>query len=216
MYAGPRSASASGSTSPSATSRSRRWPRSSAWPSACSIPRRLLGGEVDIGITCALLPRDTPGITIGRRHFPLNIPFQNGPIQGQDVFVPLDAIIGGTAQAGRGWRMLVEQLSVGRCISLPAIADRRRDRGRVGHRRLCAHPQAVRPAGGQVRGRRAGHRAHASAHTYIMDAARSVTTGAIDGGEKARRARGHPQVPRHRDGPHRRRTTRWTCTAARA
>ena len=83
-------------------------------------PDRLLGGEVDIGITCALLPRATPGITIGRRHFPLNIPFQNGPIQGKDVFVPLDSIIGGVAMAGKGWRMLIEQLSVGRCISLPS------------------------------------------------------------------------------------------------
>jgi acyl-CoA dehydrogenase len=58
-------------------------------------PDRLLGGPVDIGITCALLPRNTPGITIGRRHFPLNIPFQNGPIQGKDVFVPIDSVIGG-------------------------------------------------------------------------------------------------------------------------
>ena len=85
-------------------------------------PEQLLGGAIDIGITCALIPRDTPGITIGRRHFPVNIPFQNGPIQGHDVFVPLDFIIGGTKMAGAGWRMLVEQLSVGRCISLPSNA----------------------------------------------------------------------------------------------
>ena len=86
-------------------------------------PERLLGGErVEYGITCALIPRNTPGITIGRRHFPLNVPFQNGPIQGKDVFVPLDAIIGGAKMAGQGWRMLVEQLSVGRCISLPSSA----------------------------------------------------------------------------------------------
>ncbi len=62
----------------------------------------------------------TAGITIGRRHFPVNVPFQNGPILGKDVFVPLDAIIGGPKMAGSGWRMLVEQLSVGRCISLPS------------------------------------------------------------------------------------------------
>ena len=77
-------------------------------------PEHLMGEKADLGITCALIPRDTPGVTIGRRHFPLNIPFQNGPIQGHDVFVPLDAIIGGFATAGQGWRMLVEQLSVGR------------------------------------------------------------------------------------------------------
>jgi acyl-CoA dehydrogenase len=85
-------------------------------------PDHLMGEKSDLGITCALIPRDTPGVTIGRRHFPLNIPFQNGPIQGHDVFVPLDAIIGGFATAGQGWRMLVEQLSVGRCISLPSSA----------------------------------------------------------------------------------------------
>ncbi|MGH6885746.1 MAG: acyl-CoA dehydrogenase, partial [Geminicoccales bacterium] len=86
-------------------------------------PEKLMGGiETDYGITVALVPRNTPGITIGRRHFPLNGPFQNGPIQGKDVFVPLDAIIGGPKMAGQGWRMLVEQLSVGRCISLPSIA----------------------------------------------------------------------------------------------
>jgi acyl-CoA dehydrogenase len=83
-------------------------------------PDKLMGGRTDLGITCALIPRDTAGISIGRRHFPLNIPFQNGPIQGRDVFVPIDSIIGGFGMAGQGWRMLVEQLSVGRCISLPS------------------------------------------------------------------------------------------------
>ena len=61
-------------------------------------PDRLLGGETDLGITCALVARDTPGIEIGTRHLPLNIPFQNGPVRGRDVFVPLDAIIGGVDQ----------------------------------------------------------------------------------------------------------------------
>jgi len=63
-------------------------------------PDKLLGDKADIGITCALIPRNTPGLTIGRRHFPINIPFQNGPIQGKDVFVPLDVIIGGPKMAG--------------------------------------------------------------------------------------------------------------------
>ena len=85
-------------------------------------PDKLLGGEADLGITCALIARDTPGVEIGPRHFPLNIPFQNGPVRGHDVFVPIDAIIGGPKMAGQGWRMLVEQLSVGRCISLPSNA----------------------------------------------------------------------------------------------
>jgi acyl-CoA dehydrogenase len=146
-------------------------------------PEHLLGERTDIGITCALIPRTTPGIDIGRRHLPLNIPFQNGPIHGRDVFVPVDCIIGGLAMAGSGWRMLVEQLSVGRCISLPSSAT-----GGA----LCAtfatgayariRRQFNTPVGRfegvqQVIARMVGL-------TYIMDAARSVTTAAIDAGEK--------------------------------
>src|SRR3990167_3783909 len=65
-------------------------------------PEHLLGAKEDIGITCALIPRHIPGISIGRRHFPLDTPFQNGPIYGENVFIPLDWIIGGTKQAGNG------------------------------------------------------------------------------------------------------------------
>src|SRR5271169_2207180 len=150
-------------------------------------PERLMGDKVDLGITCALIPHDTPGVTIGRRHFPLNVPFQNGPIQGHDVFVPMDAIIGGFATAGQGWRMLVEQLSVGRCISLPSSAT-------------GGAQAAVYASGAYARIRRQFNTpigsfegieqvlARMAARTYIIDAARSVTAGAIDGGEK-------PSVP---------------------
>ena len=150
-------------------------------------PEHLMGEKADLGITCALIPRDTPGVAIGRRHFPLNIPFQNGPIQGHDVFVPLDAIIGGFATAGQGWRMLVEQLSVGRCISLPSSAT-------------GGAQAAVYASGAYARIRRQFNTpigsfegieqvlARMAARTYIIDAARSVTAGAIDGGEK-------PSVP---------------------
>ncbi|HEU4669546.1 MAG TPA: acyl-CoA dehydrogenase [Dyella sp.] len=85
-------------------------------------PDHLLGDKEDLGITLALLPRTTPGLQIGRRHFPLNIPFQNGPVHGKDVFAPLTTLIGGPHMAGHGWRMLVECLSVGRAISLPSNA----------------------------------------------------------------------------------------------
>lgn len=85
-------------------------------------PDKLLGDKTSLGITCALIPVNTPGVETGTRHFPLNIPFQNGPTRGKDVFVPLDYIIGGPAMAGQGWRMLVECLSVGRGITLPANA----------------------------------------------------------------------------------------------
>ena len=150
-------------------------------------PEHLMGEKADLGITCALIPRDTSGVAIGRRHFPLNIPFQNGPIQGHDVFVPLDAIIGGFATAGQGWRMLVEQLSVGRCISLPSSAT-------------GGAQAAVYASGAYARIRRQFNTpigsfegieqilARMAARTYIIDAARSVTAGAIDGGEK-------PSVP---------------------
>ena len=150
-------------------------------------PDKLLGDRADLGITCALIPRGTAGVTIGRRHFPLNIPFQNGPIQGKDVFVPLEFIIGGPKMAGQGWRMLVEQLSVGRCISLPS-------NGTGGAK------AAVFATGAYARIRRQFNMpvgkfegvetviARMVGYAYTMDAARSVTAGAIDGGEK-------PSVP---------------------
>ncbi len=88
----------------------------------CLDPDGLLGGERDRGISLALIPRETPGLDIGRRHFPLNVPFQNGPVRGKNVFIPLDFLIGGEAMIGQGWRMLVESLSVGRAISLPSTS----------------------------------------------------------------------------------------------
>ncbi|MBB6092690.1 acyl-CoA dehydrogenase [Povalibacter uvarum] len=150
-------------------------------------PDKLIGERTEYGITCALIPRNTAGVTIGRRHFPLNNPFQNGPILGKDVFVPLDFLIGGMKMAGQGWRMLVEQLSVGRCISLPSSAT-------------GAAKAAVFATGAYARIRRQFNTsvgnfegvgeviARMAGYTYIVDAARSVTTGAIDGGEK-------PSVP---------------------
>jgi acyl-CoA dehydrogenase len=150
-------------------------------------PQKLLGERTDLGITVALIPRETAGISIGRRHFPLNIPFQNGPIEGHDVFVPLDCLVGGPAMAGQGWRMLVEQLSVGRCISLPSNAT-------------GSAKAAVWATGAYARVRRQFNLpiarfegieaviARMTGLTYTMDAARSVTAGAIDGGEK-------PSVP---------------------
>jgi acyl-CoA dehydrogenase len=150
-------------------------------------PERLLGDKADIGITCALIPRHTPGVSIGRRHFPLNVPFQNGPIHGKDVFVPLDFIIGGPAMAGSGWRMLVEQLSVGRCISLPSNTT---GGAKAGVWATGAYAR-IRTQFNMPVGRFEGVEAVIARMvglTYTMDAARSVTAGAIDGGEK-------PSVP---------------------
>ncbi|HET7126614.1 MAG TPA: acyl-CoA dehydrogenase, partial [Lysobacter sp.] len=86
-------------------------------------PDGLLGGERDVGISLALVPRDVAGLEIGRRHFPLNSPFQNGPIHGRDIFIPLSQLIGGRDMAGHGWRMLMECLSIGRSITLPSTAS---------------------------------------------------------------------------------------------
>jgi acyl-CoA dehydrogenase len=87
-----------------------------------SDPDHLIGDRDEYGITAALVPTDTPGVTVGRRHFPMTAAFQNGPTTGENVFVPLDYIIGGQEMAGKGWKMLVELLSVGRAITLPSTA----------------------------------------------------------------------------------------------
>jgi acyl-CoA dehydrogenase len=86
-------------------------------------PDGLLGDKRDIGISLALVPSDIAGLEIGRRHFPLNSPFQNGPIHGRDIFIPLSQLIGGRDMAGHGWRMLMECLSIGRSITLPSTAS---------------------------------------------------------------------------------------------
>ena len=146
-------------------------------------PDHLLGGEVDIGITCALIARDTPGLEIGARHLPLDIPFQNGPLRGRDLFVPIDSIIGGPAMAGQGWRMLIEQLSVGRCISLPGNATG----GSTAAVFATGAYARIRRQFNQPVGRFEGVEqviARMAGLAFIMDAARSVTTAAIDAGER--------------------------------
>jgi acyl-CoA dehydrogenase len=146
-------------------------------------PEHLLGEQEELGITLALIPTNTPGIDIGSRHFPLNQAFMNGPNRGHDVFIPLDWIIGGRARIGQGWRMLMECLADGRSISLPALST---GAGKLASRATGAYA-AVRkqfktPIGkfegiAEVLGRIAGN-------TYAMDAARSLTTLAVDQGEK--------------------------------
>ncbi len=148
-------------------------------------PDHLLGDpeRSDYGITAALIPTDTDGVTIGRRHNPLSIPFQNGPTQGKDVFVPLDAIIGGPAMAGKGWKMLVELLSVGRAITLPATAMGGGQSAFYASgayariRRQFNVPIAAFEGVGEALARMAGN-------AYIMKSAVSVTAGAIAQGEK--------------------------------
>ncbi|WDE10060.1 acyl-CoA dehydrogenase FadE [Thalassomonas haliotis] len=146
-------------------------------------PDHLLGEEEDLGITCALIPTDLEGVITGRRHFPLNVPFQNGPTQGKDVFVPLDFIIGGPKMAGQGWRMLVECLSVGRAITLPstsaggikslAMATGAYSRIRRQFKLPIGKMEGIEEALGRIGG-----------NAYLMDAVTTMSTGAIDLGEK--------------------------------
>ncbi len=146
-------------------------------------PDHLLGDQDEFGITLALIPVDMPGISIGDRHNPLNIPFQNGPNSGKDVFIPLDWVIGGVERAGQGWRMLMESLAAGRAISLPALST---GAGKLTSRAVGAYARIRRQFKTPI-GRFEGVQealARIAAYTYMMDAARTVTVGAVDQGHK--------------------------------
>lgn len=144
-------------------------------------PDRLLSDEANPGITVALISRETPGIEIGRRHRPLQIGFQNGPIVGKDLFIPLDWIVGGVKGVGQGWRMLVECLTEGRGISLPALST---GAGKAACRYTGSYA-AVRRQFGQPIGRFEGVEealAVIAGSTYQMEAARRLTLSALDNG----------------------------------
>ena len=146
-------------------------------------PDNLIGDKEDIGITSALLPRNIAGMDIGRHHLPLNVPFNNGPIFGKDVFIPLDFIIGGVDMAGKGWRMLVECLSVGRAITLPSTSaggakslalvtgaySRIRRQFKIPIGKMEGVEEAMARIGGNA---------------YLMDAVTKMSTTGIDLGEK--------------------------------
>ncbi|QEY52116.1 acyl-CoA dehydrogenase [Legionella longbeachae] len=146
-------------------------------------PDNLLGRGEDVGISCALIPANTPGITKGRRHFPLNTGFLNGPTQGKDVFIPMDYLIGGAAMAGCGWRMLMECLSAGRAISLPSSAN-----GGAQAVALVSGAYArIRKQFNQPIGKFEGIEeplARIAANTYIIDSALTMAAAAIDHGAK--------------------------------
>jgi acyl-CoA dehydrogenase len=147
-------------------------------------PENLLGKGPLPGITCALVPASTPGVQLGRRHDPLGVPFFNCPTSGRDVLVPLeDAVIGGAAGAGQGWRMLMECLAAGRGISLPATA--------AGGSQLVARAvgayAAVRQQFGLPIGRFEGIEeplARIAGFGYVIEACRRYVCGALDGGQK--------------------------------
>lgn len=146
-------------------------------------PDHLFSEREDWGITCALIPRDTKGITIGARHFPLNHPFQNGPIRGEDVFIPFDCVIGGEAQFGKGWRMLMECLAEGRGVSLPAGAN---GGAKVATFTSGAYAR-IREQFNLPIGRFEGvaeKLAEIAGKTYIIDSARRLVASMIDNDEQ--------------------------------
>lgn len=146
-------------------------------------PDGLLGDDADLGITLALVPADTPGVEVGRRHDVAKQGMLNGPTRGRDVFIPLEQIIGGRDGIGRGWRMLMDCLSAGRSISLPATS--------TAAVKVCA-----RTTGAYARVRRQfkvpigkfegveERLTRIAAETYALEAARGITAGAVDAGEK--------------------------------
>jgi acyl-CoA dehydrogenase len=146
-------------------------------------PDHLLGDKEDIGITCALVPTEHEGVCIGRRHFPGGAAFMNGPTWGKDVFIPLEWIIGGRDFAGQGWRMLVECLSVGRCISLPAMSVAS---GKVASYTTGAYAR-IRDQFGLSIGKFEGvdeAMARIGGFTYQMEASQDLALTGLDIGEK--------------------------------
>lgn len=146
-------------------------------------PDNLLGKGKELGITCALIPSDTEGVVLGKRHDPLGVPFYNCPIRGKDVVVPVSAIIGGKDGAGNGWRMLMESLAVGRGISLPAQAV---GGAKTATRAIGAYA-AIRQQFGLNIGKFEGIEepmARIGGYTYLLDAARTYICGALDQGAK--------------------------------
>ncbi len=148
-----------------------------------SDPDGLLGDTEHLGITCALIPTDLPGVKTGDRHDPMGCAFMNGTTTGEDVFVPLDAIIGGAEMAGKGWMMLMQCLSVGRGISLPSLAA-----GATQLSSLAVGAYAtVREQFGLPIGRFEGVQealARIGGKTYAVEATRAVTAASVDAGEK--------------------------------
>jgi acyl-CoA dehydrogenase len=146
-------------------------------------PDHLLGDDVDLGITCALIPTSTPGVEIGTRHMPIGAWFMNGPTRGKDVFIPLDWVIGGRERIGQGWRMLMQSLAAGRAISLPATGVAG---GKMAALMSGAYARIRKQFDipiGQFEGIQEPL-ARIAGRTYRMDAARRLTLVALDQGER--------------------------------
>jgi acyl-CoA dehydrogenase len=146
-------------------------------------PEKLLGGEVELGITCALIPSNTPGVHLDHRHDPLGVPFYNCPTTGENVEVPASAIIGGIGQAGKGWQMLMQSLAAGRGISFPANTTG----GAAIALQVAAAHAVVREQFGVPVGKFEGIQkplAEVISGHYLLDTLRLYTLSALDQGLK--------------------------------
>lgn len=147
-------------------------------------PDNILGKGEDLGITCCLVPSKTPGVVVGRRHDPLGVPFYNCPTEGKNVVVNAeDAIIGGVAGAGQGWKMLMECLAAGRGISLPSQST---GGAKLNARVTSAHA-TIRKQFGVSIGKFEGVEeplARIGGAAYYLEAMRKYTLSALDQGIK--------------------------------
>ncbi len=150
-------------------------------------PDGLLGDDDNIGVTCVLVPRETEGVNAGARHLPMNTVFMNGPTWGNDVFIPMDQVIGGQDMVGKGWTMLLECLSIGRSVSLPALGT---GAGKVASLATGSYALAREQFGRSISNFEGVQEAlePIAGYTYMMDSARLLTAGMLDRGVR-------PSVP---------------------
>lgn len=146
-------------------------------------PDRLLGNSVKPGMTCLLVPADTSGVDNSQYHQPVGAAFPYGTTEGRDVFVPLDAIIGGIEMIGHGWQLLMEYLPTGRAISTPSAASG-----------LCTSSARLAGAYARIRSQ-FGHPigsfegveeilARMGGQAYACEAVRRLAANAVDLGER--------------------------------
>lgn len=150
-------------------------------------PEHLLGEQDEIGVTCVMVPRDTDGVNAGARHLPMNTVFMNGPTWGTEVFIPMEQVIGGQDMLGKGWKMLLECLSIGRSISLPALGA---GAGKLASLATGSYAYTREQFGRSISQFEGVQEAlePIAGYTYMMDAARLLTAGMLDRGVR-------PSVP---------------------
>lgn len=144
-------------------------------------PEGLLGDDENIGVTCVMVPQNLEGVHSGSRHLPMNTVFMNGPTWGTDVFIPMDQVIGGQAMLGKGWTMLLECLSIGRSVSLPALAT---GAGKIASLSTGAYAGVREQFGRSISQFEGVQEAlePIAGYTYMMDAARLLTSSMLDRG----------------------------------